>query len=180
MVPIVFLLRHPCAVAHSRLYQRWDDGYDDLLRQDVLVEDFLSPFVPNMRQAQTDFEKHIFLWCIENFVPLQQLRRGDALAIFYEDLCIAPEQELARLAQFLKIRFEDDVVARMQKPSSQSRKRASPIALGKDPIFSWQHHVTADMLTRATDILKLFGLDRVYGKDAAPLIGADALLQTGS
>jgi len=179
-VPIVLLLRHPCAVAHSRTYQGWSDSFDDVLAQELLVQDFLAPFVSQMELASSPFERHIFLWCIENYVPLRQLQAGDGLVVFYEDLCQQPERELQRLFSFLGRDLSNDVFQRLDIPSSQTRSRSSAIAIGGDLVSSWRPFVTPEMWRRAEEILQMFGLHVLYGSGSLPLLPADQVLVSRS
>jgi len=178
-MPIVLLLRHPCAVAASRLQQGWDDGYRDLFNQSQLVQDYLEPFSTAMHAAKSPFERHIFLWCIENYVPLKQLCRGDALVMFYEDLCVRPETELDRLSCYLGVTFGEGVRQALTRPSSQTRKASSINRKGADVASSWQDQVSRDMTTHALQILQLFGLGSVYSEGPMPLVEADNLLGNG-
>lgn len=70
-VPIVLILRHPCAVALSRLSLRWGTTLDDFLSQPALMDDYLHPIEADIRGATEPFDRHIFMWCIENYVPLR-------------------------------------------------------------------------------------------------------------
>jgi hypothetical protein len=175
-MPIVFVLRHPCAVVTSRLHLGWNDNYADFLHQTQLIQDHLEPFVKPMTQAKTPFERHMFFWCVENYVPLQQLRRGDVHVMFYEDLCVKPELELQRLSRYLGARFDEEAVRKLGIPSTQTRRRTSAIALHEDLTASWKKQVTSEMLERAVEILALFDLTAVYGPEPLPRITADNLL----
>ena len=54
-IRIVLLLRHPCAVARSKIAMGWLTHLDDFLSQQHLIEDFLLPFVPLLESARDDF-----------------------------------------------------------------------------------------------------------------------------
>ena len=168
-MPIVFVLRHPCAVANSRthLRRRWTPSLDDFLSQKELVEDFLEPFVGEMRSAKTDFERHVFSWCIENYVPLKQLGRGEIHLIFYENLCEDPEGEVKRLFAFLGKDFDESVLQKMKNPSLFSRP-GSAVLSGEGLVGGWRKHVTDAQLERAVEILGLFGLEKVYSEEPMP------------
>jgi hypothetical protein len=168
-MPIVFVLRHPCAVANSRthLRRRWTPSLDDFLSQKELVEDFLEPFVGEMRSAKTDFERHVFSWCIENYVPLKQLGRGEIHLIFYENLCQDPEGEVKRLFAFLGKDFDESVLQKMKNPSLFSRL-GSAVLSGEGLVGGWRKHVTDAQLQRAVEILGLFGLEKVYSEEPMP------------
>jgi len=161
-MPIVLLLRHPCAVAASRLALGWRDNLSGTMEQEELVEDFLGPVEAEVRAARDDFERHVFLWCIENYVPLRQFRPGEIHLAFYENFLARPEDEVRRLLTFLSESFDGHVYRALRRPSPLSRKGESP------SMDAWRRSVTDSRLERAIEILALFGLDDVYGAEALP------------
>jgi hypothetical protein len=183
-MPIVFIMRHPCAVASSRLNVRFRWYADELmLSQPELVEDFLKPVERRMRDAVSDpFENHIFFWCVENIVPLRQFARGEVHLAFYERYCLDARAEMQRLADFLGWPFEDRMLANVRKPSVQTRRKKnfgkSPILTGESLLDTWRKHVSEAQIRRAVDILKMFGLDVIYGAGSLPNVDAAyAMLQ---
>ncbi len=172
-MPIVLLLRHPCAVVASRLALGWKDNLDETMAQKDLVEDHLLPMQAEIRAARDDFERHLFLWCIDNYVPLRQFGRDGIHLTFYENLLVSPEEELRCLFDFLGEDLNDRVYAKLTHPSPLSRKGAfSPSVDG------WRGRVSERQLERTGEILNLFGLDRVY--DGGPMpdpSGAYALMK---
>jgi hypothetical protein len=168
-IPIILLLRHPCAVAHSKLKLNWNTHLNEFLAQEELMEDFLNPFRKEIEKAQSDFEKHIFLWCIENYVPLKVFKQGEIHLAFYENFCEKPEEEIQRLFSFLGKNFDETIFLNLKKPSIESRKH-SPIVSGGSLIDSWMKHITDEQIRRAVDILSLFGLNSVYSQDSMPNI----------
>ena len=164
-VPIILLLRHPCAVAASKLALGWQDNLAAVMDQKNLVEDHLGPFEAEIQAANTDFERHVFLWCIENYVPLRQLSPDDAHLIFYEELLAHPEKEVPRLFSFLGQTFDDRVYEMLKRPSPMSQRGTTPEGRTLD---AWRRAVEPHQRKRAVEILSLFGLDRVYGEGPMP------------
>lgn len=167
-VPFVFLMRHPCAVVSSQLRGRWGLRAADLLRQPQLVEDFLAPFEGLIRSARDEFDNLLLVWCVENYVPLRQFGRGELFLLFYEELLRHPEREVERLFKFLKRPADPSAFEQMRRPSAQSRSW-SAVVTGGDPLDSWREHIDARQLRRAAQILRVFGLDELYGEDSMPL-----------
>jgi Sulfotransferase family len=165
--PIVFLMRHPCAVVASQLRGRWRLNASDLLRQSQLVDDFLVPFAGLIRCAQDEFDNLLLVWCIENYIPLRQFGRGEILLLFYEELIRHPEREIERLFRFLKRPVEPGAFEQLRRPSAQSRSW-SAILTGDDPLDSWRSHIDENQLRRALLFLRLFGLDALYGEGSMP------------
>jgi hypothetical protein len=162
-MPIVLLLRHPCAVVASRLALGWKDNLSETMEQQDLVEDFLLPMETEIHAARDAFERHLILWCIDNYVPLRQFAPGEIHLTFYENLLINPEAELQSLFTFLGEDLDDRTCDRLDRPSPLSRKDA-PIP----SVDGWRVQVDACQLQRVGEILALFGLDGVYGEGPMP------------
>ena len=171
-MPIILLLRHPCAVAVSRLALGWRDNLSEMMQQEELVEDFLGPVEAEIRAARDAFERHVFSWCIENYVPLRQFGPEEMYLAFYENFVVHPESEIRRLFAFLGEDYDWRVYSSLRRPSPLSRKRGSP------SVDAWRLSVTDFQLARTVEVLGLFGLDSVYGERAMPdPSGARALME---
>jgi hypothetical protein len=166
-MPIVFLLRHPFAVAVSKLALGWETHLDIFLSNPALVENHLAPFVDEIGRAKTPFERHIFMWCIETYVPLRELRPDDALVLFYEDLCTRPEPGLKQLCDHIRYAPSHALGVSADRPSAQSRKD-SAVVQGGDRLSSWKKSLSDSDIRRGLEILSLFGLDRMYNEDPLP------------
>ena len=174
-IPIILLLRHPCAVANSKLKLGWETHLNDFLIQDELMEDFLNPFKKEIESAQNTFDKHIFMWCIENYVPLRQFSGGEVLVIFYEYLCTNPQKEIENILSFIGEDFSSEMIEQSTKPSSLSRKD-SPICSRSDLVNSWRKSISNKQTERAMEICSIFGLQKIYDKSGFPLLsGKEAL-----
>lgn len=90
-LPIILLLRHPCAVVNSRIKLDWETSIDKYLVQEQLVTEFLAPFLGKIKQISNKgdrFEKAILAWAIEKYVPLKQFNHDEICIVFYENICI--------------------------------------------------------------------------------------------
>ena len=172
-MPIVLLLRHPCAVVSSRLALGWRDNLDETMGQGDLVQDHLLAAEEEILAARDPFERHLFLWCIDNYVPLEQFEPDGLHLCFYENLLLEPEPELRRLSAALDQNFDERVLSRLDRTSPTGRRGAS----GGHTVDGWRRGVTGRRLERVQEILGLFGLDRVYGEGPMPdPSGARALM----
>ena len=167
-IRIVLFLRHPCAVASSKLKLGWETHLEDFLAQEELMQDHLNPFKSHIQAATDSFDKHIFMWCIENYVPLRQFRDGEVLVQFYERICVSPEDSIKDLFHFLDQPYSPTVLKAMKTPSAVSRPH-SAIVTGDSLIDAWRSTTTNRQAERALEILKLFGLHNVYGESSIPL-----------
>jgi hypothetical protein len=168
-MPMILLLRHPCAVVSSWISLGWRDNLAETMEQRELVEDFLLPVEAEIWAARDAFERHVFSWCIENYVPLRQFGAGEIQLSFYENFLVHPEDEIPRLFAFLGEEFDARLYDRARRPGDE---RAS--------VDAWRRRVSSSRLERTVEILALFGLDRVYGEGAMPdPSGAHALMMDG-
>lgn len=179
-VPIVFILRHPCAVVLSQLKTQWwsaDSDYEQALGQSDLVEDFLGTMIRELDALSSAFERLIGLWCVENIVPLTQLAPNEVHLIFYEHLCTQPETETRRLFSFLGLRSDEAKLANSLKSPSELAGSDSAIVKGAHRAGNWLEKIPRADLNRAMEILRLFGLEKIYGNGMQPLVsnGEDAL-----
>jgi hypothetical protein len=166
-IPIILLFRHPCAVANSWMKLNWDAGLEHFLLQKDLMEDHLNPFQEEMESANDTFEKNIFSWCVQYYVPLKQFKKDEMYLAFYEKFCENPHYEATKLFSFLGKRSDDFAFAKLTRPSSESRAD-SAIRSGDSLVNSWRAHITKQQLQRAMEILTLFGLNRIYTDESMP------------
>lgn len=166
---IIFLMRHPCAVALSRLDLGWTGKkvFPAYEQQPALIEDFLHPFLSLNAEIQDDFERAILLWAIDNYVPLQQFRSDEWHLLFYEELVAYPERELTRLFAFLEQPMPSTIFTSVTRPSALA-KADSAITRGQNPLFAWHQKTSREQRHRAITILSHFGLDAYYNDEPMP------------
>ena len=153
----------------SRLALGWRDNLSETMEQEELVADFLLPVEAEIRDARDAFERHVFSWCIENYVPLRQFGPGEIQLSFYEHFLAHPEDEIPRLFAFLREDFDASVYREARRPKDE-----------EGSVDAWRRSVSSSQLERTVEILALFGLDRVYGEGAMPdPSGAHALMMDG-
>ena len=166
----VLLLRHPVAVARSKL--QLDDWYwarepADLLKQDELMEDHLSPFDGVLASGSSQLQKYVVMWCVSTLVPLRAFRPGELHVVFYENLRHHLERDLAPLLDYLgRPPPSPDALARVVgRPSRTSRLEGGRAlvaptdpAQGIDPVE----------FRRAMNSLDAFGLTGLYGGSPEP------------
>ncbi len=187
-VPLIFLLRHPVAAAHSAVSLGWEDNLEAILGQrDLLTEHF--PAQAPLIDSVVASERHtvvafVLRWCLENYLPVQMLRRSETHVIFYEDLVRSGGVELDRLASFLRRRspvlwsgWTPDP-ALLWRPAATSRPDNDPGRSLEEHRVEWQGKVPAAQLERSLDVLEGFGLHRLFGAGPDPLVGADQVLVT--
>jgi hypothetical protein len=177
-VPIVFLMRHPCAVASSRVMLEWPTHLQQFVAQPQLIQDWLAPHMELIESTTDLFERHVLVWCIQNYIPLRQFRSDEMLPVFYERFCNEPEAEISRVFAFIGKKYDDKVLQRLDLPSRSTQHESGvKTAVRTDLAGAWRKRVNADQIAGAVRLLRAFGLDGVYNEETMPsLPGALALM----
>jgi hypothetical protein len=170
-LPIILVMRHPCAVAESWMRLQWPRRMEYYFSQPDLLADFLSPFQRYVEAIRSPFESHIVSWCVQHLVPLRQFAPGEIHVILYERLLTNPEATIAAASRFLGTRFDNCVFRALVRPSAATTRESDARAVwGIDLAAAWQKRVPAEARKRATEILRWFGLDAIYCEDPLPII----------
>jgi hypothetical protein len=187
-VPIVYLLRHPLATAVSASELSRNDQLDELVDQ----TDLMAHFEParelidrTMAEGRGTLSAWVLRWCLENALPVSRVRPGSVHVVFYEDLVVNRAAELDRLAGFLgeanPARWGDWRAApsMLDRPSRSSWRDGDRTPSTAERVGGWRQAVDDCQLDEALELLRAFGLDRVYGAGPSPLLAPDRLLLDG-
>ncbi|HLJ83455.1 MAG TPA: sulfotransferase [Candidatus Eremiobacteraceae bacterium] len=174
-MPIVLLIRHPCAVLNSLLRLRWhSNAAKEILSQPQLMEDHLEPFRADIQSVSRDVDDHLLAWCANYYVALRQLAGKKVFVAFYERILSEPHEEIPRLFSYLGRPIHDRVFTRMAAPSVQARVsrdgESSAVLRGGNLVTDWRQHITQAEIDRAMWWLRRFGLDDIYGPGSMPLV----------
>ena len=169
-VPIIFLLRHPCAVVMSRINLKWatDRDIESFVSQPELVDDHLAPYIGLIKNAGTIEEKHAIIWSVSNLVPLQQFGSNEIKIVYYENLCTQPEIELPAIFNVIGRKYKTSKNSEVNRPS-QTAQATSAVVDGADKISSWRRNLNTAQVKNILRIVDAFGLGHVYGDALMPL-----------
>lgn len=165
-VPILFILRHPCAVVASRLQLEWatDGDIEPFLSQAELIDDHLREHLPLIRNASTEEEKHAIIWSVSNLVPLRQFADTGLNVVFYEELCRHPKREISRVFGLLGKAFDPKAHQSAGRVSTTARG-FSAVVRGQDPVTRWRRVLSEDQIARILEVVDRLGLGYLYGFD---------------
>jgi len=171
-VPLLLIVRHPCAVVASRMRLGWatDSDIAPFLEQPRLLKDHLGPFEGTIRGARSDAQKHAIIWCVSQLVPLRQCA-DDLLILYYEDLCTDPEAQLRRVMQAIDEPFVPDALSRVDRPSATAQ-HSSAVVTGVERIGAWRSSLSSSQADEVLEVVRSFGLDGLYGDSLSPCAGA--------
>lgn len=169
-MPLVLIVRHPCAVAASKMRLNdwiWSVNPTDFLDQPELMADHFEPFRGLIEETTDEFGKHILHWCLTHYVPFRQFRPGDIHVVAYEHLYERREQEIRRIFDFVGREFKPKALAAYYKPSSTTTEDSAGMR-NADLVSGWQEDIDAPQRRRACEIMDAFGMG-LYSVDPMPL-----------
>jgi hypothetical protein len=181
-IPVVLLVRHPCAVVLSRMQLQWatDKDIASFLRQPKLVEDFLSDKMDVIERAKTDAQKHAVIWSVHHLVPFKQFRDTELNVFFYESLCTQPQVEIPRLFRVINQKYSDSVYEHLPTPSLTTTNHSAAVT-GSDQISRWQKELPEKQIREVLSVVDAFGLGHIYGSSVMPFAsGFEGIAPTSS
>jgi Sulfotransferase domain len=167
-VRVIWLIRNPFDVIDSMIAQArkgwsFDWNVADVLGQDRLLADWLSPFVPSMNSAMTLPERLAHKWCIETYVPLQQNleRHPNLISVSYEELKQKANGAWERIAEFLDCATWNSSTFEQlfKRPSRTSRDRMTQSSKSASGHFC----LSVKDKERIQEIIEHYHLDHLYG-----------------
>jgi hypothetical protein len=172
-VPLLFVMRHPCAVVLSRMQLGWwtDKDIAPFLSQPKLVDDFLADKMEIISRARTTEEKHAVIWCVSNLVPIRQFGAQRLPVVFYENLCARPEEEVPRIFATIGHEYDPTVYTSAVRPS-YTTVRTSAVVTGEDRLVQWKRRLSPEQISKILDVVDAFELGNIYGDSVTPLVAA--------
>ena len=170
-IPIVYIMRHPCAASFSKSKLiHWWDGKENLLsfflKQTELVQDYLGPYLEVIQSAETQFDQHVTMWAVQNYVALKQMQLDDYKIVYYEDFCLEPQKAIEDMFSYLK-RPVTEKVYEVYDQGFITRKD-SAIKKGEDLVRNWMNRLSSKETESAINIISKFGLDAYYDESPLP------------
>ena len=173
---VVLLLRHPIPVALSREFMPRLEAFltSDYSRH--FSEEEIQ-FAWEIVRGGSHLEKGVLDWCLQNAVPLRQTQE-DWVVISYEEMVLAPEPILARLADRLQLEDPGLMQSNLLKPSGTVRK-SDPVTAEflkgtreEDGswwlVTKWREKVGKEEERSLMQILERFGIDQYRFGDVLP------------
>ena len=86
-----------------------------------LVNDHLKPYIDIINSAETSYEKHFMMWCIENSIVLNSFKKEEIFIIFYEYLITDPVKSIKKLYKHLNLNFNNKIIDKVQVRLNESK-----------------------------------------------------------
>lgn len=160
-LPVVILIRHPCAVVASQARLGWYMNAYQFLEESQLVEDYLYPHTRFIRNIQDEWAHCAAFWAIENLVASDCARQWGIPILFYEHLVLHPEETLRTLFNRLGYTWDE---ARWAKIRTQLITRTA-----QSTIDRWRQTLDAHVVRTILDTVHTLGVS-LYDESSLPLL----------
>ncbi|MDA3951735.1 MAG: sulfotransferase [Spirochaeta sp.] len=178
---IVLILRHPFAVATSKLnVSHWFPKSKPvlLLEQENLHKDFLGPYEDLIRRVdrEGDFAlNQVLNWAIINTMPLRQFAPHQIHVTLYEALMEEPRRELGRIFTFLDpdqppqpVTFSQHIIDKPSSSTVRHKPDGPQQILPEARPEKWEKTLSQRQIRQGVKILDAFGLSRLYNDSPLP------------
>jgi hypothetical protein len=163
---IVVLVRHPCGFASSIEKLEWQVRLDFLLRQEILMAEYLWPYEDILRRAKNDeWESLGAFWAAVYFVLRKQGYGNENWHTFmYEDLCNDPVGGFAVLIDELGLEMGSTTIATLESKSAHGNADpGSTSRLSEKMPAIWQHRMSKGAIDAVMGVVKEFeGFEYAY------------------
>lgn len=168
---IIFIVRHPGAVAASKIVAAktkrggvWD--FNGPNQQSILFRyknderlrrDYLNKYYEIFSEKLSPVAGATLIWCIENILPIYNLQKKKHYVFFYEDIVHNPAREFKRMVKMLGLnKCPDSSIIR--QPSQQASNEMKKGPLEEDQLTRWMKNFSQQQLTEMDEILKFFNV----------------------
>ena len=179
---IIFLVRHPGAVAASKIAAAktkggavWDFNGPNEQRilfqykqDEQLRKDYFDKYYEIFSEKLSPVAGHTLLWCIENILPIYNQQKKKRYVFFYEDIVKDPEKEFGRMVKVLSLERKPDS-AIIVRPSQQASMAMKNEAFGDKSLTRWMKKLSKQQIGEIDNILKFFNIKIYNAYDPMPI-----------
>ncbi|MCF6277508.1 MAG: sulfotransferase [Anaerolineales bacterium] len=164
------VVRHPAAFASSLKYLGWFFDFNHLLKQRLLMRDWLEPYRAEMQATKSDdiIGQASLLWVMINSAAHKIVHQYPQVSLLrHEDLSRDPLQEYQKIYDQVGLTFSPKAQNRIraasnaQNPKELTRETSHLVALdSRANIKNWQHRLSIEEIERVRertlDVASLF------------------------
>ena len=161
---VVLVVRHPAAVASSLMKLGWSFDFRDLLKQPLLMRDWLEPFRSEMEQIQ-EFPNDLvaqscLLWrMVYKSVENLRQRLPGLIVIRHEDLAQNPQDMFEQLYRDLDLDYAPDVQTSItaassgENPKETAKETVHSVQINSQAVIkSWQKRLSQADIDRVRQL----------------------------
>lgn len=175
---IVFILRHPCAVVNSMMrFGQWDKWTWDYVQKNRIASPTVQlehlpkavqkVFAPVLESVSTKAEALALIWCLDHYIPLIHADNHPWILVSYEKLVLQNFEELTRITDELGVEMNDEMLRKLERPSSSVKGRIKESA--EDQISKWKQQLTNRQIDDILSIVRAANLSFIYNYNAEPI-----------
>ncbi|MHA1988355.1 MAG: sulfotransferase [Promethearchaeota archaeon] len=166
-VKILFVIRHPAAVACSKLLINakaqqiiWDYKGDlqRYIQNRNLKNDYLDKYDDILNNSLSVISGYTVNWCIENTIPIKAAKENGVCVVFYEDLLANPETWWENIVNFLNLEEKPNKEI-IIKPSQEAPQDMKNQKFGKNQIKKWTKYLSTEQKMEINSILEIFNVN---------------------
>lgn len=171
---IVYLLRHPGAVAESLLQKDWNSTARVYLENSVYgatLKDEQRELAQRIMEKGSPFSQCVLEWCLDNLYPLSVWQDRPWLTLSYEELVLRPHEISQMLCRRLRLPDPERMNRVLQLPSrttSVDSKRVIQTKGPKELVGRWLKHIDQGEIERMRELLNAFGVEVYRADDPYP------------
>lgn len=165
---IIYLIRHPIAVAISR---KQLPRLEQFIKNKIYCEKYLSEdqfeFAKNIIRTGTNFERGILSWSLQNLPALKFQNNKEWIILSYEEMVLKPDKILNMLSERLNLKaFNKEIIYKpsmtIYKNDFETLKVLSDSNLEELREFlikKWEKRIEPEQKDKAFEILEKFEID---------------------
>ena len=179
---IIFLVRHPGAVAASKMAAAKTEGgaiwdFNGPNEQRILSQykhdqqlrnDYLDKYFEIFSGKLSPVAGHTLIWCIENMLPIYNLQKKKRYVFFYEDIVNNPEKEFDHMVKILGLERTPDN-ADVLKPSQQASIELRNSSSVNNQLTRWMKSFDEQQLKEIDRMLRFFKVSIYDAYDPMPV-----------
>lgn len=159
------VLRHPLAVVSSSTELGWKPAhFDRMITSSELVSRHLRGQIGWLSRLETDWEKTVAAWCIENRVAIRETEGMPSVARFSYEALVADEDEVQAYLAHLEIEVVSALDTSRASRLSRPESLASHVGYAKP---YWRDSLTTEQLESALSVIERLGFGDVFHDDGA-------------
>ena len=163
---IVYLVRHPGAIAESIMRKGWKSAAQAYLSSEVYLERHLNSeqirLARSVLARGSPFQQGVLEWCLDNLYPLSVWRERPWLTLSYEELVLRPRKVVGLLCERLRLPEPERMLKVFRLPSrtaSVDSKRLVQVEGPERLVTRWRERVDKAELERMDEVLTAFGVE---------------------
>ena len=169
---IVYLVRHPGAVADSLVRKGWGSAARAYLNDEVYCKRYLiaeqKQLAQKILEQGSSFQQCVLEWCLDNLLPLSLRKERSWLTLSYEELVTRPLEMSKLLCERLRLPDAERMTKVLQLPSrttSADSRQVVQTEGAKALVTRWLKRTNPGDLEGIEELLDAFGVD-IYKADS--------------